>query len=401
MADRTIDTAWVGTTGNAALATNWSNGLPDDKSLTASANQTQTSIVFDKTSSVSITSGLGFVRATSELTVTGNFNDTETVTIDGTVYTFQAVLTDVDGNVLIGGSAQASLTNLFNAINLTGTAGTDYAASMTLHATFTCTNSDATQLMVAHKDGGTTGNGKTMSETGANSTWGATTPSAGGLDTATAGFRKTVFVDDYSGTIMSSSNRWEPGFNGPVHIVGTSTTLIFAQFLSLTQYAVNSPNYTKVLDVKFGDGARQTLEIIRGRVEVTLSGNRSIPNVIVSDAKALSENCLLVGTTTDSGATLIVAPGIVTNNGPNLGNVVVMAGQFANKAGTVARLDSTGIVTQETTDVMTVAYIMGGDLDLTIGAGAKTVTDVWLGPLATFTSRRDIDNFTLHEIGRK
>ena len=156
MADRKLSTLWVGTSGNASLATNWSNGLPDDRSLTASADQTQTSVVFDRTSVVSITSGLGFVRAIGELTGTSNLADLDEIVIDTKTYTIQATLTDVDGNVQRGGSLTATLANLFNAINLTGIPGTDYALATTIHSTFTALNSDATQLLVAFKDGGIT-----------------------------------------------------------------------------------------------------------------------------------------------------------------------------------------------------------------------------------------------------
>jgi len=65
------------------------------------------------------------------LTLTGQPLDTETVTIGTKVYTFQDILTDVDGNVLIGASASESLDNLIAAINLAAGSGTIYAASTT------------------------------------------------------------------------------------------------------------------------------------------------------------------------------------------------------------------------------------------------------------------------------
>ncbi len=69
----------------------------------------------------------GLTPGTATLTTTGNFADTETVTIGTRVYTFQMTLTAVDGHVLIGADAAASLLNLQHAINDSGgTAGTDY-----------------------------------------------------------------------------------------------------------------------------------------------------------------------------------------------------------------------------------------------------------------------------------
>ena len=79
-------------------------------------------------------------QAVARLTVTANPANTETVTLDSRVYTFQTSLTDVDGNVLIGASALASLDNLVAAIILGSGAGTKYATSMTVHATVKAKN---------------------------------------------------------------------------------------------------------------------------------------------------------------------------------------------------------------------------------------------------------------------
>jgi len=66
-----------------------------------------------------------------------NFADTNSIIVNGKTYTFQAVLTDVNGNVFIGATLEATLQNLRDALDLTGTPGTQYAASMTKHATVT------------------------------------------------------------------------------------------------------------------------------------------------------------------------------------------------------------------------------------------------------------------------
>lgn len=72
--------------------------------------------------------------------------DGETIVIGSKTYTFQATLTDVDGNVHIGADVAGTVSNLVAAINLSDegesatSAGTDYAASMTrnpdVHATW-------------------------------------------------------------------------------------------------------------------------------------------------------------------------------------------------------------------------------------------------------------------------
>jgi hypothetical protein len=110
--------------------------------------------------------------------------NTETVTIDAKVYTFQTTLTDVDGNVLIGATFAESLANLIAAINLDVGAGTTYAASMTLHPTVEALPSGADMIARA-KDPGVGGNSIAIAETmtGVLNIWtGAAVFLSGGLD---------------------------------------------------------------------------------------------------------------------------------------------------------------------------------------------------------------------------
>lgn len=72
-------------------------------------------------------------RFVGVLTAAGLPADTDTVTIGAKTYTFQAVLTDVDGNVLRGASPSDALDNLISAITLGAGAGTTYATSTTAH----------------------------------------------------------------------------------------------------------------------------------------------------------------------------------------------------------------------------------------------------------------------------
>lgn len=65
----------------------------------------------------------------------------DTVTVAGKVYTFKTAIGAADGDVLRGGSALASATNLGHAINLTGNPGVDYAAATTRNATVTALES--------------------------------------------------------------------------------------------------------------------------------------------------------------------------------------------------------------------------------------------------------------------
>lgn len=125
------------------------------------------------------------VKAQGTLTASSNFADTETVTINGKVYTFQTTLTNVNGNVKLGASLTDSLANLRKAIDLSGVAGTDYAAAMTEHPTVEPVSSNATTLVVRAKAAGTAGNALTTTDTATNASWGGGTLSGGLNSTVT------------------------------------------------------------------------------------------------------------------------------------------------------------------------------------------------------------------------
>lgn len=119
------------------------------------------------------------VHATGTLTAVDVFIDTETVVVGGKTYTTQTTLTNVDGNVLVGASAAATLQNLFDAINLTGTPGTQYAAAMTLNAHVVATAVTATTLVVKSKVSGSIGNLIASTETQTNASWGGAVLASG------------------------------------------------------------------------------------------------------------------------------------------------------------------------------------------------------------------------------
>ena len=119
--------------------------------------------------------------ASEILTLTANFSNNDTVTIDTKVYTMQTVLTDVDGNVLIGASASDSIDNLIAAITLGSGSGTLYAASTTLHPTATAAAGAGDTMDATANAVGTAGNSITTTETSGTASWGAATMS-GGVD---------------------------------------------------------------------------------------------------------------------------------------------------------------------------------------------------------------------------
>lgn len=126
------------------------------------------------------------VAASGVLTFGSNPSDTQTVTIGTKVYTFQASLTEADGNVHIGDTASDSLDNLIYAINLSGgTAGVDYASAMTIHPDVSAAAGAGDTMDATAKLGGTQGNliATTDTVTGTPN-WGAVTLVSGAGDVA-------------------------------------------------------------------------------------------------------------------------------------------------------------------------------------------------------------------------
>lgn len=122
------------------------------------------------------------VKATQTLTNDGGGDvaDTQTVVIGSKTYTLQSSLTNVDGHVKIGASVTATITNLFNAINLgAGTPGTDYAAATTANTQVDAISKNATTLVVRAKTAGVAGNAIATTETADHYTWGAATLTGG------------------------------------------------------------------------------------------------------------------------------------------------------------------------------------------------------------------------------
>lgn len=111
-------------------------------------------------------------EAGGRLVLTANATNTEDVTIDAKVYTFEAALTDVDGNIQIGATAAETLDNLMAAINLEPWgAGSAYAASMTLHPTASAYRDTGDVLVAESKQLGTVGNAIATTENMLSGSW--------------------------------------------------------------------------------------------------------------------------------------------------------------------------------------------------------------------------------------
>jgi len=100
-----------------------------------------------------------------------NMSDTETATVDGRVYTFQATLTNVDGHVLIGATAEDTLTNLVAAITRGAGNGTTYAEATVVHGTVRAYMEREYLMTVEALVAGVAGNSISVSTTCADAFW--------------------------------------------------------------------------------------------------------------------------------------------------------------------------------------------------------------------------------------
>ena len=105
------------------------------------------------------------------LLATANFSNGEQVTVGSKTYTFQNTLTDVDGNVIIGGDINASLVYLAAAISLGGGAGSVYAASMTANTQVTAYRQSSTMMKARALTPGAAGNSIACTTTAAHASW--------------------------------------------------------------------------------------------------------------------------------------------------------------------------------------------------------------------------------------
>lgn len=150
------------------------------------------------------------VAATGTLTFTGQPADTETVTIGSKAYQFQTVLTNVDGNVLIGATASDSLDNLIAAINLGAGSGTTYAAATTANTDVSAAAGAGDTMDVTALVSGSGGNSIASTETVTNGSWGGATLSGGVTETVTIGSKTYTFQE----TLINA--------DGNVHIGATA-----------------------------------------------------------------------------------------------------------------------------------------------------------------------------------
>jgi len=166
--------------------------------------------------------GVNGVAAQGTLTVAAAVTDGDTFTIGTKVYTLQTSLTDVDGNINIGGSLAQTKLNIIAAIGLTGTPGTDYALSMTLNTSVLAATFIANDSILTARIANAAGNSIVTTETFFS---GSNFFDAGTLGTTTTGVEPTINADpvDYE-VHLSTTTDFTPVANT---LVGNTPSLFF------------------------------------------------------------------------------------------------------------------------------------------------------------------------------
>lgn len=218
----------------------------------------------------------GNVQASGTLTFTGQPANGETVTIGTKVYTFQTVLTNVDGNVLIGGTTAASITNLKNAINVNGlgTPGTDFALATVANTQVTAT-ATATTLVATAIVAGVNGNSIATTKVLVNATWGGATLAGGaGKSLLDFGLNIGEFIcvgDDGAGQSFATSAN-----NGLKRVQAVDNNSI--TFDKSTQTMVTDAGAGKTIRLIFGRVIQNEAATLRKRISFTLERTLGAPD---------------------------------------------------------------------------------------------------------------------------
>jgi hypothetical protein len=218
----------------------------------------------------------GNVAGTQTLTATGQPANGDTITIGVKTYTFQTVLTNVDGNIFIGASLAATLLNIRNAINLNGLGvpGTDFALSTTINTQVTAT-ATGTTLVVTAIVKGTSGNLIGTTKVGANYTWGAATLTGGaGKSLLDLGLIVGEFIcvgDDVAGTSFATASN-----NGLKRVFSVDNDNIFFDKSTLAMVTDNGAG--KTIRLIFGRVLMNEAAALQKRISFTLERTLGAPD---------------------------------------------------------------------------------------------------------------------------
>jgi len=162
----------------------------------------------------------GGVKASGTITFANNPTPDDTVTINGTVFTFKAAVTDPDSQVLIGDTLTLTLDNLVARLN--GSIDEDV-----LEATYTKTS--GTVMTVTYDDYGTVGNSFTLA---------ASSDTVSGATLASGANHTAVRVDVTNGIGVSLLDIAEKLVLHPIGNLDTDTTEDFIVPLAATAGAL-------------------------------------------------------------------------------------------------------------------------------------------------------------------
>ena len=155
--------------------------------------------------------GLAGTKATATLGASGNLSVGDTVTVGGKTYTM-FLASDVTGGlhggnaanaVAVGANLAATLQNLADAVNGTGTSGTEYSAATTANANVSVTTVRSSDLTFSATTAGTAGNAIAASTTG---TAAGFTDTVGGLMTGGAGSALDLNSSTNAATALTQIN---------------------------------------------------------------------------------------------------------------------------------------------------------------------------------------------------
>ena len=134
--------------------------------------------------------------------------DGDTVAVGGTTYTFKTALTGAANEVLIGATGDTTaLANLQKAINLSGTAGTDYGTGTVVNANVVASGASATNLTVTSKVNGLAAPAFTFTNVSSNGASEGQVQTAGLVGTEiTVGGQNYTFVSALSTNTGGTAN---------------------------------------------------------------------------------------------------------------------------------------------------------------------------------------------------
>lgn len=227
-------------------------------------------------------------QAVGTLTLVGTPSDGSQVVLGAKTYTLQTALTNIDGNVLIGGSSAVAIVNLFNAITLGAGAGTTYAAATTAHPTASAVAPSGLTMQAYALAGGTAGNALATTTTISGASWSSTTLLGGvaaAAKTATITNSSTVGGANASRISAASINRLTGALsitfvartigtnNGP----GANSITVDYDFAGAVQTVTDNGSGVYALTTGGGTVITGTINYVTGAISVTFTGGTDLP----------------------------------------------------------------------------------------------------------------------------